>query len=189
VNGSVHLSGRDGRTTFISKLGQSPLVPLLGPGERILFSEETESGSGRDGILVLSSHRLIFEGRLQQGFIREAVRGKKVATLMDLQLAQLSNVHRDKPLIGRASLRVEALGKSHVFRVRDADAWVSAISPARQYAPTPGAPGAPVIVNVNTVAAPQQPVQAFLHCRFCGALMPAGSAGPGMRCSSCGAAL
>lgn len=164
-------------------------MPLLGPGERILFSEATESASGRDGNLILTSHRLIFEGRLRQGLIQEAVRGKKLATLMELQLGQLSNVHRDKPLIGRATLRVEALGKSHVFRVGDADAWVSAISQARQGAPTPGAPGAPVIVNVNAAAAPQQPIQAYLQCRFCGALAPAGSLGPGMRCPSCGAAL
>jgi hypothetical protein len=108
---------------------------------------------------------------------------------MDLHLDQISNLHRDKPLLGRASIRIEALGQSHSFKVNDAEAWAGSIARARQSVPSRGYPGAvaPVIVNVNASA--PSPPQAYLHCRFCGALAPAGSLGPGMKCPNCGAAL
>jgi hypothetical protein len=163
-------------------------MPLLGPGESALLTERTESGSGRDGVLTLTTSRLVFEAKRKQGLVHQLVRGEQLATLVDLRLDQISNIHRDKPLLGRASLRVDALGKSFRFLVRDAEVWMSGIAQARQRVPPTGYPGAPVIVNVQA-AAPQAPVQAFLHCRFCGALAPAGSLGPGMRCPSCGAAL
>jgi hypothetical protein len=163
-------------------------VPLLGPGEVEVLSERTESGSGRDGVLTLTTQRLVFEGQKKQGLVTQLVRGEKLVALVDLRLDQISNVHRDKPLLGRASARIDALGHSYSFKVRDAEAWVAAIARTRQSVPPRGYPGAPVVVNVAAPAA-SAPIQAYLHCRFCGALAPAGSLGPGMRCPSCGAAL
>jgi len=166
-------------------------MPLLGPGEATLLSERTETGSGRDGILTLTSWRIVFEGQKKQGLVTQLVRGEQLITLVDLRLDQLSNVHRDKPLIGRATLRVDALGHSHTFRVRDAEAWANTIARARQGVPPRGipygGPAAPVIVNVQAAQAP--PPQSFLHCRYCGALNPAQNVGSGMRCTNCGAAL
>jgi hypothetical protein len=163
-------------------------MPLLGPGESAIISERTESGAGRDGVLTLTTQRLVFEAKRKQGLVHQLVRGEQLVALVDLQLDQISNVHRDKPLLGRASVRIDALGHSYSFKVHDAEAWANAIARARQSVPPRGYPGAPVVVNVQAAAAPP-PMQAYLHCRFCGALAPAGSLGPGMRCPSCGAAL
>ena len=172
-------------------------MPLLGPGEVIILTEQTVSGSGRDGVLTLTSWRVIFEGEAKQGLVTQIIRGKKLVTLVDLRLDQLSNVHRDKPLLGRASLRIDSLGHSYSFRVQDADAWASAIMRARQSIPAPypspygpqyGGQVAPVIVNVAAPQAP--PPQTFLHCRHCGALQPTGGpAGQSVHCTSCGATL
>lgn len=167
-------------------------VPLLGPGETTIQSERTESGTGRDGVLTLTSWRLVFEGEAKQGLVTQIVRGKRLVTLVDVRLDQLSNVYRDKPLLGRATLRIDAFGRSHTFRVRDAEAWANTIARARQSVPPQGAPyagqGAPVVVNVQA-APPPPPPQTFLHCRYCGALNPAQNVGAGMRCTSCGATL
>jgi hypothetical protein len=167
-------------------------MPLLGPGEATVLSERTESGTGREGVLTLTTMRLVFEGKRKQGVVHQLVRGEQLVALVDLHLDQVSNVHRDKPLLGRASVRIDALGHSYSFKVRDAEAWANAIARARQSVPPRSYPGgyrgAPVVVNVQAAAAPP-PMQAYLHCRFCGALAPAGSLGPGMRCPSCGAAL
>lgn len=168
-------------------------MPLLGPGETPILTEPTESGAGRGGVLTLTSWRVVFEGEAKQGLVTQIVRGRRLVTLVDLRLDQLSNVHRDKPLLGRAALRIDALGHSYSFRVRDADAWASAIMRARQSAPSPytspyGGHAAPVIVNVTAphAAAPQ----AFLHCRYCGAIQPIGGpAGQAVHCTSCGATL
>ena len=166
-------------------------MPLLGPGETTVLSERTESGSGRDGILTLTSWRIVFEGQKKQGLVTQLVRGEQLVTILDVRLDQLSNVHRDKPLVGRATLRIEAHGRSHTYKVRDAEAWANTIARARQSVPPRGAPyggaAAPVIVNVQAAQAP--PPQSFLHCRYCGALNPAQNVGAGMRCSSCGAML
>ena len=168
-------------------------MPLLGPGEATILSEPTESGAGRDGVLTLTSWRVVFEGEAKQGLVTQIVRGKRLVTLVDIRLDQLSNVHRDKPLLGRPTLRIEGLGKNFTFRVRDADHWTNAIMSARQNIPAPyaspyGTHAAPVIVNV---AAPQAATpQTYLHCRHCGALQPTG--GPGgqsVHCTSCGARL
>lgn len=167
-------------------------MPLLGPGETTIFSEQTESGSGREGVLTLTSWRIVFEGEAKQGLVTQIVRGKRLVTVMDLRLDQLSNVHRDKPLLGRATLRIDALGRYHTFKVRDAEAWTNSIARARQSVSSQGAPyaaqGASVVVNVQA-APPPPPPQTFLHCRYCGALNPAQNVGTGMRCTSCGATL
>lgn len=172
-------------------------MPLLGPGESTLLIEPTASGTGRDGILTLTSWRVVFEGEAKQGLVTQIVRGKRLVTLVDLRLDQLSNVHRDKPLLGRASLRIDALGHSYSFRVRDADAWANTIMRARQSIPAPypspysapyGGPPAPVIVNVAAPTA--APPQTYLHCRHCGALQPtSGPSGQALHCTSCGATL
>lgn len=165
-------------------------MPMLGPGEAMVQSESAESESGRGGMLYLTSQRIIFEGAKHDGIIKQAVRGVRMATLLDVQLAHISNVHSDKPLIGRATLRVEAGGKAHIFKVRDADQWVGAVSRTRQTAPAPSPYGLaahqPVIVNVHqAAAAPAAPPQVYLHCRYCGTLGTPG----GKHCANCGAAL
>lgn len=161
-------------------------MPLLNPGERVLLQEPTENGAGRDGVLFLTNLRVLFEGEAKRGLVTSLVRGKAYVTIFESHLLQVTNVHRDKPLIGRATLRVEAHGRGHVFRVHDADAWSSAIITARGSAPRPQAQ-APVTVNVAMPA--QQGPQVYLHCRHCGSLVTPSSAGPALHCSSCGAAL
>jgi hypothetical protein len=153
-------------------------VPLLGPGEATILSERTESGSGRNGILTLTSVRLVFEGRKKQRIVTELVRGEKLVTFLDVRLDLISNLHRDKPLIGRATLRVEAAGQGHIYKVKDVEEWVSAISRARQQVRPMADHYGHVVVNV---AAPSvaAPVQSFLHCAHCGSLVPTGAAGPG----------
>lgn len=167
-------------------------MPLLAPGEMVVLSERTESGSGRDGILTLTNIRIIFEARKQRGLIAQAVRGEQLVTLLDLALTQLSNVHRDKPLLGRATLRIEAGGGSYGFHVGDAEAWANTIRSAHQQAPRPHAYGygAPVVVNVNQAAPPPPPPpETYLHCTHCGSLVRPGAAGPALHCTSCGARL
>jgi hypothetical protein len=156
---------------------------LLNRGERVLLEEPTQMGD-RDGKLILTDWRLIFEGRRNLGLIHSAVRGPQYVALLDSHLGQLSDVHTDKPLFGRPTLRVDQFGKSHTFKVRDAGAWAASIIQARGHAPQAGfqSPG-PVVVNLHTpqAAAPQ----VYLHCTHCGTLNRSG----GSRCGSCGAAL
>jgi hypothetical protein len=156
---------------------------LLYPGEHVILEEPTEMGD-RDGKLILTDRRIIFEGRLNQGLIHAAVRGHQYVAMIDSPLVQLSDVHTDKPLLGRATLRIDQFGRSHTFKVRDAGVWAARIVHARSMAPHPGAQGpAPVVVNLQ---APQPSApQVYLHCTHCGTLNRSG----GSRCQSCGAAL
>lgn len=166
-------------------------MPLLQPGEVVVQSERAESGKGRDGTLILTNRRVVFEGVAVQNIVRTLVRGERTVTLLDLHLSQLSNIHADRPLIGRSRLRLESGGQNFSFKVRDADAWHAAVMKAYQRAAPPTPPpayGPPVVVNVQASAPVPSPVQSYLHCTHCGSLMPSNST-KGMRCSNCGAAL
>jgi hypothetical protein len=164
---------------------------LLGQGERIIarsVATKVSSKGSRDGILILTNHRLVFEGRAQQGLVTGLVRGPKAVTLLDARLDQLSNVHVDKPLIGRAILRVEFGGAGHRFGGVDAGAWASSIRNARVNAPSSqyGVPSQ-VVVNVQAPvysppAPPPPPPQVFLHCQYCGSRAPSGTT----KCPGCG---
>jgi hypothetical protein len=159
-------------------------VVLLNPGERILLQEDTEV-EDRRGNLVLTDRRLVFEARRNQGLVHAAVRGHQYVALIDTLLLQISDVHVDRPLLGRPTLRVDRFGKGTTFRVRDAPAWSAWIIRARSQAPpTGGLQQGPVVVNVHAAPAVAPPA-VYLHCTRCGTLSVAGA----MRCSSCGAAL
>jgi hypothetical protein len=146
--------------------------------------------SGKRGILTLTNARLNFEGERDQGLIASAVRGPQYATLVDIRLSDLANVHVDKALLGRSKLRVEAYGRSVVFLVGSADAWAGAIRQAHGYAVQAYAAQrmpAPVVVNVSQAAPP--PPQTYFHCRHCGSIVPTNAVAGAMRCTACGAAL
>lgn len=171
-------------------------MALLGPGETEILTENTKTAGGKSGKLILTSQRLIFEAEKEQGTLAKAMHGARYVTLMDSQLSQISNVHLDKPLLGRPALRVEG-PKSITFRVRDPEAWSASIAKARQsFSPRYGGPapaGQPVIVQVNQ-APPAPPAEATktierqvvkIRCRYCGNL---GDEIAG-KCSKCGAGL
>ena len=169
-------------------------MPLLSAGEAVVLQEPCAMGD-RSGTLFLTNLRVVFEGKKSQGLVHQLVRGAQTVALMDIPLWQVSDVHADKPLIGRASLRIDAMGRSYRFGVRDATHWRSAIGNARALIPHPGSPvgglGQPVVVNVQAAQSPpamqhtieRQTVK--VRCRFCGNL---GDESIG-KCPNCGAVL
>jgi hypothetical protein len=107
----------------------------------------------RQGLLLLTNHRLLFEGRMSEGLMTQALRGPRMATMLDVPLRQVSNAHVDRRPIGRPCLRVGLQGHGHTFRVGGAAAWYIAIAAAKQQpaSGTPwGGPPAPVVVQIQS---------------------------------------
>ncbi len=125
----------------------------------------------RDGLLFLTTHRLLFEGRMTDGRLTQALRGPRLSTLLDVPLRQISNAHVDPRLIGRPTLRVDLQGHARSFRVVDAASWYSSISVAKRQAGPPSSwPGqpSPVVVHVQTPPAPPPPPATVrARCPYC----------------------
>jgi hypothetical protein len=167
-------------------------MPLLSPGESVVLTERTETDGGDVGNLTLTNLRFVFEARKQQSVIQAAERGEQLQTLLNLNVAAISNAFRDKPLIGRATLRIEAGGTSYTFKVKDAASWLAGIQKAHQTPTRTGASsasGPTVAVNLTQSAPSVAPPQVYLHCTHCGSLVTPSAAGPAVRCSNCGAVL
>lgn len=175
--------------------------------EQLLHSEEVDRvrpGIGqRRGTLYLTSNRIVFEEKANRAiFMIQSIR-----TVLNAPIEQVTNVMVDqRPFgIGRPVLHLELSNhEGFIFKTLFASDWAAWISNLRssihapqeqrpgKQAPTqtriaPDAVGTPVVVNVQ---APHGTMpQSFLHCRYCGALTPAGT-GPGAaKCSGCGAML
>lgn len=159
---------------------------LLNPGETVVRQEHCRMES-RPGLLLLTNQRLLFEGRLTEGFLTQAFRGPRMATLLDAPLHQVSNAHLDRRLLGRPSLRVDLLGKFRTFRVSDAGAWFTAIAAAKQQADHPsswtGQPS-PVVLQVQAPPPPPPPPPAVVRvrCPYCRTVYDEAAG----KCPSCG---
>lgn len=185
---------------------------ILRQEEHLLRSEvvvRVITGIGqRVGMLYLTTTRIVFEERPSRGLFQT----EPSRTTLDVPIAHVSNVIVDQPTfgIGRPMLHVELSGRDgFVFKTVSASDWAGWITALRreyrsqpdsrpeplkalEQAHRPAQSGiapyvAPVVVNVQTPAA--APPRSFLHCRYCGALTPAGSGIGIAKCSGCGAAL
>ena len=162
---------------------------ILNPGESVvMYGGATLHAGARltPGMLVLSSHRMVFE-----------TGGPMPFTVIDLGLERVWNVHagsfqESKRAATREFLTVETSYGRSVFEVQSARSWAAEIVKARYQVPAPRAPppppppppsaggmGPPIVVNVAAPAAPK----IMLSCRYCGNLYD-GVAG---RCDKCGA--
>lgn len=171
---------------------------ILLHGEQILIAEHLDRVRGgndqRHGTLFLTNYRIVFEEKINRGLLA----GQTTRTALDAPIERVSNVLVDQRAfgVGRPILKIEFIGHDgFMFKTPAAAGWAARIAQLRASivprAPAPSPPasyhGAPVVVNVQ---APQAaPPQSFLHCRYCGALTPAGAAQGAMKCSGCGAAL
>jgi hypothetical protein len=168
-------------------------VVLLGPGEQQQLTEITTSGD-LEGRLVLTNQRLLFETRINRGFLHSALRDPEYRVQFEAHLQTIIDVHTDKSLFGRPSLRIDLQGKTRTFHVRDPTGWMrwlirskAALGP---YAP-PGAgfpnagavPNAPVVVNVYSASQATQ--SRPLRCFACGNFSPPGT----QLCPKCGRGL
>jgi hypothetical protein len=163
---------------------------LLQHGEVIVGSENIPWALGLgaaervSGVLHLTNRRLVFEAML-----RDHTGGFAPKTLVDLDLAYITNAVAFQPSRKEVALRIEA-GPHYActFATANAAAIAQSIYQSRtklvaeratQRAQTPA-----------TAASPPQPASSqrpmvFLHCRHCGALNDPGS----RHCMGCGATL
>ncbi len=143
------------------------------------------AGSARvSGTLYLTSHRLVFEGVMAEQSVGHAPR-----TLLDLDLAYVSNVHSFTPARKESALRVEAGPQfACTFATPNAAKIAEAIQTARTRLLSERAskhgPAGPTAAATTSTSGQMTPL-VFLHCRYCGALNQPGS----RHCGSCGATL
>jgi hypothetical protein len=144
----------------------------LGGGERV------------SGILHLTNRRLVFEAML-----REAAGGYAPKTLVDLDLAHITNAVAFRPSRREWALRIEAGPRyACTFATANASVIAQAIYQSRTKLvaerTTHRQQVAATTAHVLEPVSPQRPL-VFLHCKHCGTLNDAGS----RHCGSCGATL
>jgi hypothetical protein len=156
-------------------------IPLLIPGESVVLIERTETDCGHVGNLTLTNLRFVFEARKQQSVLQVAEKGEQLHTQLNLRVAAISNAFRDKPLIGRATPRIEAGTASYTFKVKDAASWLAELQRALQTPARMGIPAAAVptvSVSLTQSAPPVASPQVYLHCTHCGSRVTPSAAGP-----------
>ncbi len=164
---------------------------LLGPGESVLRSEYAVllDGSGPGivrktaGVLYLTNHRCLFETVLSRGMVRDLVRGRDPAMMLDAPLPTLRNLSVQRPRIGKPRLLVDTGYARAAFDVLDPDEWYQALTKARQALPSPYAAPAASTHTHTTHVVERQVVK--VRCRFCGSLASEVDG----RCPACGAPL
>lgn len=170
---------------------------LLNSGESVIRQEAVRkiSGNAADGTLILTNQRLVFEVPKKGSLFH----GRSTSTVIDSQLAFVSNAEVAKPLVGRPTLVVHVQTGRAEFKTSDAASWRDAIAAAKASAPPPGgfAPwhAPPVVVNVGSTGAappatqpsPPAPTKPSIHvrCSYCKNVYD--EVASGGRCPKCGA--
>jgi len=176
---------------MILQAGEKPVaseqIPwATGPGAfqhligALQLTNYSVAGQPLSGNLYLTDRRIVFEG-----MTREVGIGYMPKTMLDLSLAQITNVIATLGPNRQPLLRVEAgPGFAYTFATPNAQNWVAAILGWRSSLLSAGTSSQPTTTPVVVQVQQPQPT-VYLHCKQCGTLSPAGSS----RCSSCGAAL
>lgn len=159
---------------------------LLGPGETLLRGEYAIVRSadgpapavGAEGVLYLTSQRVIFEVPVPRGLAGALRGGRGTRTALEAPIATLRGAAVVRRRLGRERLAIETDRLRATFDVLQPSAWAHAIATARRAGPS--APDRPV-ERIHTIE--RQVVK--VRCRYCGAL---GNEVDG-RCPSCGAPL
>jgi hypothetical protein len=170
---------------------------LLLQGETIvttaLVEEAAGPSAGSQGVLTVTTYRVVYERR--SGGLLTAARH---TTIVDMPIADLSNAHVDRRLVGRPILRLEFPGASRQFKSDAADQIHGALVQTKQrvsvhrFQAPPPPPYAPhVVVNVQGAGAGTPPPppppgpepMIMMRCSHCQRIYPMVQG----RCPGCGA--
>jgi len=163
---------------------------LLGHGEVLVGSEKVPWAMGLgaaervSGVLYLTNRRLVFEA-----MVRDSAAGYAPKTLVDLDLAYLTNATAFRPSRKEWALRIEA-GPQYActFATVNASKIVQTIYQTRTRLvaerTTAQAHAAAAAAQHSAQGSSARPL-VFLHCKHCGTLNDAGA----RHCGSCGAQL